>query len=72
MKRALILIDYIYDFFDDDGALTAGESAQAIAIDIAEAINALTEDDVLIIANDCHTEEPAAYEWRDPQKLYQF
>lgn len=55
MKKALVLIDYIYDFVEDDGALTAGKPAQAIANNIAEAINTLTEYDVLIIANDCHS-----------------
>lgn len=62
MKKALVLIDYIYDFVDDDGALTAGKPAQIIAGNIANAINTLTEKDVLIIANDCHTTgEKAAY-----------
>lgn len=58
MKRALVLIDYIYDFVDDDGALTAGKPAQIIADNISAAINSLTENDVLIIANDCHTDGP--------------
>ncbi len=55
MKRALVLIDYIRDFVEDDGALTAGKPAQDIKNNIAEAIATLTKDDVLIIANDCHS-----------------
>jgi len=30
MKRALLLVDYIHDFVDDDGALTVGKPAQDI------------------------------------------
>jgi len=58
MKRALVLIDYIYDFVDDNGALTAGKPAQAIKDNVAGVINNLTEDDVLILANDCHLDGP--------------
>lgn len=54
MKNALILIDYIYDFVADDGALTAGKPAQAIMQNIAVAISSLKQDDLLIIANDRH------------------
>lgn len=39
MKKALIIIDYVYDFVADDGRLTAGKPAQ----DIEENIVTLTE-----------------------------
>lgn len=35
MKKALISIDYTIDFVADDGKLTAGQPAQAIADKIA-------------------------------------
>ena len=54
MKKALILIDYIYDFVDDKGALTAGKPAQEIKGNIEKAIQSLDENDLLIVANDCH------------------
>ena len=60
MKRTLLLIDYIYDFVEDDGALTCGKPAQEIKPNIAKAIASLNENDLLIIANDCHEEGPAA------------
>ena len=34
MTKALISIDYTYDFVADDGKLTAGKPAQAIEDDI--------------------------------------
>ena len=40
MKKALISIDYTYDFVADDGKLTAGKSAQAIE----EAITHVTKE----------------------------
>ena len=40
MKKALISIDYTYDFVADDGKLTAGKSAQAIE----EAITRVTKE----------------------------
>lgn len=40
MKKALISIDYTYDFVADDGKLTAGKPAQAIE----EAITRVTKE----------------------------
>ena len=54
MKKALILVDYIYDFVEDDGALTCGKPAQEIKGNIADVIQNLAENDILIIVNDCH------------------
>ena len=39
MKKALLLIDYIHDFVDDDGALTVGKPAQYIRENIERAIS---------------------------------
>ena len=36
MSKALISIDYTYDFVADDGKLTAGKPAQAISKAIAQ------------------------------------
>ncbi len=59
MKKALLLIDYIHDFVDDDGALTVGKPAQDIRQNIERAIAKLDEGDLLISANDCHNwDEP--------------
>jgi nicotinamidase-related amidase len=57
MKRALLLIDYIHDFVDDDGALPVGMSAQAIREKIVRVISRLNKDDLLVLANDCHNWE---------------
>jgi len=54
MKRAMILVDYIHDFVDDDGALTAGKPAQAIRENIERAISRMDGDDMIVLANDCH------------------
>lgn len=40
MTKALISIDYTYDFVADDGKLTAGAPAQAIAERIAQVTQA--------------------------------
>lgn len=54
MKRALLLIDYIHDFVDEDGALTVGKPAQDLRENITYTISSLNEDDLLVCANDCH------------------
>ena len=59
MKKALLLIDYIHDFVDDDGALTVGKPAQDIRENIERAIMKLEGGDLLVVANDCHNwDEP--------------
>lgn len=54
MKRALLLIDYIHDFVDDDGALSVGKPAQDLRESIIKTISNLDEEDLLVCANDCH------------------
>ncbi len=54
----MILIDYIYDFVADDGALTCGKPAQDISEAVKNTIASLDKDDVLIIANDYHDGDP--------------
>lgn len=55
MNQALIIIDYVNDFVDDNGSLTCGAPAQHIDTKIAE----LTKEffgrgDFIIVANDAH------------------
>ncbi len=67
-KRALINVDYTYDFVADEGALTAGKPAQAIE----EKIVALTREfieagDYVVFAIDAHKEGDA---FHPETKLY--
>lgn len=67
-KRALINVDYTYDFVADEGALTAGKPAQAIE----EKIVALTKEfieagDYVVFAIDAHKEGD---EFHPETKLY--
>lgn len=39
MRKAFIVVDMIYDFVADDGALTCGEPGQAIVDDIVQGIH---------------------------------
>lgn len=55
MKKALILIDYTYDFVADDGKLTAGKPAQAIEEDITRVTKEAYEaGDYIFFAIDGH------------------
>ncbi|MFC3928252.1 cysteine hydrolase family protein [Streptococcus caprae] len=55
MTKALISIDYTYDFVADDGLLTAGRPAQAIADQIAEVTReAYDRGDYIFFAIDGH------------------
>lgn len=55
MKRALLVVDYSNDFVAENGALTAGQSAQALEDNIVELINKFSEnDEYIIFANDLH------------------
>jgi nicotinamidase-related amidase len=54
MKRALLLVDYIHDFVDDDGALTVGPPAQAIRENIERAISRMGKSDLIVSAHDSH------------------
>ncbi len=57
MEKALIVIDYTYDFVADDGKLTCGEPGQAIE----QKITSLIEDyvaagELVVFTNDIHIE----------------
>lgn len=57
MKKALIVIDYTYDFVADDGKLTCGKLGQAIENNISTLIEQFIEqNDVVVFANDLHVE----------------
>ena len=53
--KALIVIDYSYDFVADAGALTVGAPAQALSQRICELTRSfLSAKDFVVIANDTH------------------
>ena len=55
--KALIVIDFVYDFVANDGKLTAGKPAQAIDENIAKIVaNFNKNNDIIIVASDSHTE----------------
>ncbi|EFR45061.1 cysteine hydrolase family protein [Streptococcus pseudoporcinus] len=55
MTKALISIDYTYDFVANDGKLTAGKAAQAISERIFQVTKrAFEEGDYVFFAIDCH------------------
>lgn len=57
MTKALISIDYTYDFLADEGRLTAGQSAQAIESAIVEITQKAYDDgDYIFFAIDGHDE----------------
>ncbi len=57
MTKALISIDYTYDFVADDGKLTAGKPAQAISQKIAQVTKeAYEQGDYIFFAIDGHDE----------------
>ncbi|MET3557418.1 nicotinamidase-related amidase [Streptococcus rupicaprae] len=57
-KKALISIDYTYDFVAEDGKLTAGKPAQAIDERIAEVTQeAYERGDYIFFAIDSHEED---------------
>ena len=55
MKKALIIIDYINDFVQDDGKLTCGKPAQDIDETIEKIVHTFkTDGDFIIVASDSH------------------
>ncbi|MCT4543686.1 MAG: hypothetical protein N4A63_09105 [Vallitalea sp.] len=44
MKKAYLLIDYVYDFIDDKGVLSLGKKGQAIKSNIVKVINKIRLD----------------------------
>ncbi|EIQ82574.1 UNVERIFIED_CONTAM: cysteine hydrolase [Streptococcus canis] len=66
--RALISIDYTYDFIADDGKLSAGKPAQAIADKMAEVTQkAFDQGDYIFFAIDCHDQDDP---WHPESKLF--
>ncbi|ATP40530.1 isochorismatase [Solibacillus sp. R5-41] len=58
LKKALIVIDYTYDFVATDGKLTCGAPGQAIEGTITSLIEQfMKEQDVVVFANDLHFEQ---------------
>lgn len=56
-NKALVVIDYTYDFVADDGKLTCGKPGQAIDQKITSLIEQfVAEKDTVIFANDLHFE----------------
>lgn len=58
MKKALLVIDYTYDFVAADGKLTCGEPGQKIEPFIANLIKQfIAADELVIFLNDLHEEQ---------------
>lgn len=57
MKKALLVIDYTYDFVASDGKLTCGEPGQVLDSTIAKLIEQfIAENELVLFANDLHEE----------------
>lgn len=57
MKKALLVIDYTYDFVATDGKLTCGQPGQALDAKISSLIEQfIVENDLVVFANDLHEE----------------
>ena len=57
MEKALIVIDYTYDFVADDGKLTCGEPGQAIEQKITSLIEEyVAAGELVVFTNDIHIE----------------
>ncbi|MCE5286765.1 MAG: cysteine hydrolase [Pelosinus sp.] len=62
MDKALIVIDYTYDFVAPNGALTCGLPGQQIEGRLAELINQFAEErQFIVIANDIHHENDTCH-----------
>lgn len=60
MDKALIVIDYTYDFISPDGALTCGLPGQQIEGRLSELVSQFAkEQQFIVIANDIHHENDA-------------
>lgn len=56
--KAVISVDYTYDFVADEGKLTVGKPAQLIETAIAEVTEAaFNAGDFIVFAIDCHEEK---------------
>ena len=57
MKKCLMVIDYVFDFVSDNGALTCGEPAQLIDSNISNLVtNFSINNDLIVVATDFHYE----------------
>ena len=62
MKRALLVIDYTYDFVADDGKLTCGKPGQAIEGEIVSLIEEFSQNgEPIYVLNDLHYENDASH-----------
>ena len=52
--RALIVIDYTFDFIADTGRLTCGKPGQDIEERIVQLIEEFADEDYVVVANDVH------------------
>lgn len=58
MMKALICIDYTYDFIADDGALTTGKNGQLIENELVNLVRTFIEaNDYVVFAIDAHQTE---------------
>lgn len=65
MTKALLIIDYTYDFVADDGALTAGKTAQALEERLVKlADQFLQNGDYVIFPTDGHTRDKFSPEYK--------
>lgn len=87
MGKALIVVDMIYDFVADDGALTCGEPGQAIVDDIVKGIHdTMNDGGYVYLCGDTHEPDDPEFaawpvhavkgtkgaEWLEPiQKAYE-
>jgi nicotinamidase/pyrazinamidase len=62
-KRALIIVDMLNDFIQEEGALFCGETARAIVAFIRERLVAARKDgDLIIFLQDSHAEDDKEFE----------
>lgn len=54
MDKALLIIDYTYDFVADDGALTCGKPAQEIEDNICRLTESFLKDQMVFVCSDVH------------------
>ncbi|MFF5994574.1 isochorismatase family cysteine hydrolase [Lysinibacillus sp. KU-BSD001] len=68
MKKALLVIDYTYDFVADDGKLTCGKPGQAIEQTISSLIEKyVAANELVVFTNDIHYEND---EYHPETKLF--
>ncbi len=66
MKKALIIVDYVYDFVAEDGKLTCGKPGQDIEGNIVGLIEEFKkEGSFVVVARDNHWEEDVYNKERD-------